>query len=228
MENMKNVIIAIDGPAGAGKSSVSKAVSKKLGFTYIDTGAMYRACALMAIETGVDVRQYTNRLPLMFDDFELVLKADKDMQRVILNDVDITREIREPDISIGASYISAIPYVRDKMVELQRKMAQNTSVVMDGRDIGTNVFPSADVKIFLTADVEERAKRRQKELTEKGNSVSFEEVLSDMKMRDKNDSEREYAPLKQAVDAVVVDNTELSFDETVDAVLKCIKEKVKV
>ncbi len=225
---MKNVIIAIDGPAGAGKSSVSKAVSKKLGFTYIDTGAMYRACALMAIETGVDVRQYTNRLPLMFDDFELVLKADKDMQRVILNDVDITREIREPDISIGASYISAIPYVRDKMVELQRKMAQNTSVVMDGRDIGTNVFPSADVKIFLTADVEERAKRRQKELTEKGNSVSFEEVLFDMKMRDKNDSQREYAPLKQAVDAVVVDNTELSFDETVDAVLKCIKEKVKV
>lgn len=228
MENMKNVIIAIDGPAGAGKSSVSKAVSKKLGFTYIDTGAMYRACALMALETGVDVRQYTNRLPLMFDDFELVLKADKDIQRVILNDIDITLEIREPDISIGASYISAIPYVRDKMVELQRKMAQDTSVVMDGRDIGTNVFPSADVKIFLTAKVEERAKRRQKELMEKGNSVSFEEVLSDMKMRDKNDSEREYAPLKQAVDAVVVDNTELSFDETVDAVLKCIKEKVKV
>ena len=225
---MKNVIIAIDGPAGAGKSSVSKAVSKKLGFTYIDTGAMYRACALMALETGVDVRQYTNRLPLMFDDFELVLKADKDIQRVILNDIDITLEIREPDISIGASYISAIPYVRDKMVELQRKMAQDTSVVMDGRDIGTNVFPSADVKIFLTAKVEERAKRRQKELMEKGNSVSFEEVLSDMKMRDKNDSEREYAPLKQAVDAVVVDNTELSFDETVDAVLKCIKEKVKV
>ncbi len=225
---MENIIIAIDGPAGAGKSSVSKAVSKKLGFTYIDTGAMYRACALMAIETGVDVRQYTPQLPLMFDDFELVLKADKAMQRVILNDVDITREIREPDISIGASYISAIPYVRDKMVELQRKMAQNTSVVMDGRDIGTNVFPNADVKIFLTADVNERAKRRQKELEEKGNHVSFSEVLNDMKMRDKNDSERAYAPLKKADDAIVVDNTALCFEETVDAVLKCIGKKVKV
>ncbi len=225
---MKNIIIAIDGPAGAGKSSVSKAVSKKLGFTYIDTGAMYRACALMAIETGVDVRQYTTQLPIMFDDFDLVLKADKDVQKVILNDVDITREIREPDISIGASYISAIPYVRDKMVELQRKMAQNDSVVMDGRDIGTNVFPNADVKIFLTADVVERAKRRQKELYEKGNQVSLEEVLNDMKMRDKNDSERAYAPLKKADDAIVVDNTSLSFEETVDAVLNCISDKVKV
>ncbi len=225
---MKNIIIAIDGPAGAGKSSVSKAVSKKLGFTYIDTGAMYRACALMAIETGVDVRQYTPQLPLMFEDFDLRLEAGKDTQRVILNDIDITREIREPDISIGASYISAIPFVRDKMVELQRKMAENASVVMDGRDIGTNVFPSADVKIFLTADVEERAKRRLKELLEKGTEATFEDVLSDMKMRDKNDSERAYAPLKKADDAVVVDNTSLNFEKTVEAVIGCIESVIKV
>lgn len=225
---MKNIIIAIDGPAGAGKSSVSKAVSKKLGFTYIDTGAMYRACALMAIETGVDVRQYTPQLPLMFEDFELKLEAGKDTQRVILNDIDITREIREPDISIGASYISAIPFVRDKMVELQRKMAENTSVVMDGRDIGTNVFPSADVKIFLTADVEERAKRRLKELSEKGTEATLENVLKDMKMRDENDSKRAYAPLKKADDAVVVDNTSLSFEKTIEAVIECINDKIKV
>jgi len=225
---MKNIIIAIDGPAGAGKSSVSKAVSKKLGFTYIDTGAMYRACALMAIETGVDVRQYTPQLPLMFEDFELKLEVGKDTQRVILNDIDITREIREPDISIGASYISAIPFVRDKMVELQRKMAENTSVVMDGRDIGTNVFPSADVKIFLTADVEERAKRRLKELSEKGTETTLENVLKDMKMRDENDSKRAYAPLKKADDAVVVDNTSLSFEKTIEAVIECINDKIKV
>ncbi len=228
MEKAGKIIIAIDGPAGAGKSSVSKAVSQKLGFTYIDTGAMYRACALMAIETGVDVRQYTPQLPLMFEDFELVLKFENNKQKIILNDIDITREIREPDISIGASYISAIPYVRDKMVELQRKMAENESVVMDGRDIGTNVFPNADVKIYLTADVTERAKRRLKELLEKGTSTDLAAVLSDMKMRDKNDSERDYAPLKKADDAVVVDNTSLSFEQSVDTVIECINNKIKV
>lgn len=223
----KNIIIAIDGPAGAGKSSVSKAVSQKLGYTYIDTGAMYRACALMAIETGVDVRQYTNRLPLMFEDFELSLKQKNGRQLVILNDIDITREIREPDISIGASYISAIPYVRDKMVELQRKMAENESVVMDGRDIGTNVFPNADVKIFLTADVNERAKRRLKELLKKGTDTTLEKVLEDMQMRDKNDSERAYAPLKKADDAIVVDNTNLTFEESVDSVIGFINGALK-
>lgn len=219
---MKHIVVAVDGPAGAGKSSVSKAVAKKLNITYIDTGAMYRACALMALETGVDVRRETPMMRRMFEDFDLKFENTKSEQKVILNDVDITREIREPHISNGASFISAVPYVRDKMVELQRKMAENCSVLMDGRDIGTNVFPNADVKIFLTAKPEQRAKRRFDELLKKGTKTTFEEVLEDMNKRDKNDSEREYAPLKTADDAIVIDTTDFTFEQSVEAVLSCI------
>ena len=219
---MKHIVVAVDGPAGAGKSSVSKAVAKKLNITYIDTGAMYRACALMALETGVDVRRETPMMRRLFEDFDLKFENTKSEQKVILNDVDITREIREPHISNGASFISAVPYVRDKMVELQRKMAENCSVLMDGRDIGTNVFPNADVKIFLTAKPEQRAKRRFDELLKKGTKTTFEEVSEDMNKRDKNDSEREYAPLKTADDAIVIDTTDFTFEQSVEAVLSCI------
>lgn len=222
---MKKITVAVDGPAGAGKSTLASMASKKLNLTYIDTGAMYRACAVMALETGVDVRNETSALHRMFDDFDLELKTENGENRVILNDVDITREIREPHISIGASYISAIPYVRNKMVELQRKMAESKSVLMDGRDIGTNVFPDAEVKIFLTADVEKRAERRYKELLEKGNKTTFEEVLNDMKKRDENDSNRAYAPLKIAEDAVVVDTTNLTIEESLDRIISVIGEK---
>lgn len=219
---MKNIVVALDGPAGAGKSTLASLLAQKLNLTHIDTGAMYRACAVMALETGVDVRNETAALHRMFDDFDLELKNEHGQNRVILNGVDITREIREPHVSIGASYISAIPYVRDKMVEMQRKMAENLSVLMDGRDIGTNVFPNADVKIFLTADVEKRAERRFKELTEKGEKVTFREVLEDMKKRDENDSARSYAPLKKAEDAIVVDTTELGIDEALEKILSLI------
>lgn len=221
---MKHIVVAVDGPAGAGKSSVCKEVAKKLNITYIDTGAMYRACALMALETGVDVRRETPMMRRMFEDFDLRFENNKSTQKVILNDVDITREIREPHISNGASYISAIPYVRDKMVELQRKMAENCSVLMDGRDIGTNVFPNADVKIFLTAKPEQRAKRRFDELIKKGVKTTFEEVLDEINKRDKNDSEREYAPLKVAEDAVVIDTTDFTFSQSVEAVLSHISK----
>lgn len=219
---MKNYTVAIDGPAGAGKSSVSKEVAKKLNITYIDTGAMYRACALVALETGVDVRRETLPMRRMFEEFDLKFENTSSGQRVIINDVDITREIREPHISNGASYISAMPYVRDKMVELQREMAKNQSVLMDGRDIGTNVFPNAEVKIFLTATAEKRAERRFKELSEKGTKTTLSEVLQDINKRDKNDSEREYAPLKVAEDATVIDTTELTFEEAVETVLNHI------
>lgn len=224
---MKKIIVAVDGPAGAGKSTLSKAAARKLGLTYIDTGAMYRACALMALETGVDVRNETAPLHRMFDEFELKLKNEDGEERVILNDVDITREIREPHISIGASYISAIPYVRDKMVELQRKTAETESVLMDGRDIGTNVFPNADVKIFLTADVEKRAERRYKELLEKGENVTLEDVKADIKKRDENDSSRSYAPLRKADDAIVVDTSGLTISESLDKLISVITEAIK-
>lgn len=223
---MKYYTVAVDGPAGAGKSSVSKEVAKKLNITYIDTGAMYRACALMALETGVDVRHETLPMRRMFEEFDLQFKNTSSGQRVILNDVDITREIREPHISNGASYISAVPYVRDKMVELQREMAKNQSVLMDGRDIGTNVFPDAEVKIFLTAKPEKRAERRLKELLEKGVGTTLSEVLEDINKRDKNDSEREYAPLKVAEDATVIDTTDFTFKESVQTVLNHILEIV--
>lgn len=223
---MKHYTIAIDGPAGAGKSSVSKEVAKKLNITYIDTGAMYRACALMALETGVDVRRETLPMRRMFEEFDLQFKNTSSGQRVLLNDVDITREIREPHISNGASYISAVPYVRDKMVELQRQMAKNQSVLMDGRDIGTNVFPNAEVKIFLTATAEKRAERRLKELLEKGVDTTLSEVLQDINNRDKNDSEREYAPLKIAEDATVIDTTDFTFSKSVETVLEHILKNI--
>ena len=219
---MKKITVAIDGPAGAGKSTISRLAAKKLNLIHIDTGAMYRACAVMALETGVDVRQETPALHRMFDDFDLVLKYENGENKVILNDVDITREIREPHISIGASYISAIPFVRTKMVELQRKMAENCSVLMDGRDIGTNVFPNADIKIFLTADVEKRAERRYKELIEKGEQVTFDDVKADIEKRDKNDSERAVAPLKPADDAVILDTTDLGIEEVLERIVALI------
>lgn len=219
---MNYFTVAVDGPAGAGKSSVSKEVAKKLNITYIDTGAMYRACALMALETGVDVRRETLPMRRMFEEFDLKFENSPNGQKVILNDVDITREIREPHISNGASYISAVPYVRDKMVELQRKMAENCSVLMDGRDIGTNVFPNAKVKIYLTASPEKRAERRLKELLDKGVETTLEEVLNDINKRDTNDSTRAYAPLKIAEDATVIDTTDFTFEQSVETVLNHI------
>ncbi len=206
---MKNINIAVDGPAGAGKSTISRAVAKKLGFIYVDTGAMYRACALYAIENGLEIR-YTDA-----------------GQRIYLCGRDVSERIREPDVSIGASDIATIPQVRIKLVELQRELARGNNVIMDGRDIGTYVLPDADVKIFLTASVEERARRRFDELKAKAVQTDFEQVRRDMQYRDKNDSEREFAPLRRAEDAVLIDTTELDFDAAVEAVLGAVASSQK-
>lgn len=218
---MQKINIAIDGPAGAGKSSISKAVAKKLGIIYVDTGAMYRACALYAIRNGISIDEESLRGRL--DDIKIELKYTEEGQRIFLGGEDVSEEIRMPEVSIGASDIAVIPVVRLKLVQMQREIAAKNSVIMDGRDIGTYVLPDADVKIYLTASVEERARRRVLEMKEKGMEADFEEVKRDIAYRDKNDSEREFAPLRQAEDAVLIDSTDLSFEEVIEKVLGLVK-----
>ncbi len=220
---MKPYVVAIDGPAGAGKSTLAKRLAKELNIAYIDTGAMYRACALYAIECGINPKVDSEKLRALLADAELDFRTVDDEQHIFLNDVDVSREIREPHISTGASDISALPFVRDLLVNKQREMAKGKSVLMDGRDIGTNVFPNAEIKIFLTAAVEERANRRFLELQEKGDSSSYETVLSEMISRDEQDKNRAYAPLKQAEDAQLIDTTQLNPEESFLALLNHIQ-----
>lgn len=223
---MKTVRVAIDGPSGAGKSTISKTVAKALGFVYIDTGAMYRTVALYAIEHGLDTRNKDGALERNLDKIAIDLAYVDGVQHIYLNGRDVSDAIREPQVSMGASDVATAPCVRLKLVELQRALAKKQNVIMDGRDIGTYVLPDAEIKIYLTADVEERAKRRYDELTAKGNAVSFEEVLEDMKRRDLNDSTRDFAPLRQAEDAVLVDTTGLPFEKAVERVLRCIRDRL--
>ena len=217
--------IAIDGPAGAGKSSIAKLVAGELGFIYIDTGAMYRASALYAIENGIKITggAFTKEV---LDKISIDIRYDEDGQRIFLCGKDVTKRIREADVSIGASDIAVIPAVRLKLVDLQRELAKGNNVIMDGRDIGTYVLPDAELKIYLTASVEERAMRRLKELKEKGQTADFEQVKRDISYRDKNDSEREFAPLKKADDAVLVDSTDMTIDEVKKRILELAKEKM--
>lgn len=221
---MKYISVAVDGPAGAGKSSVSKAVAKSLGYTYIDTGAMYRAVALFAIENGIGTKNETQKLIDRLDEIDIDIKYAEDGQRIALNGTDVSERIRREDVSVGASNVAAVGEVRKKLVELQRKMARQDNVIMDGRDICSYVLPNADVKIFLTASAHSRAERRYKELCEKGVECDFETIKSDMEYRDKNDSERAVAPLRKAEDAVLVDTTELDFDETVEKIKGLIED----
>lgn len=221
---MKKFNVAIDGPAGAGKSSISKAVAKKLGCIYVDTGAMYRACALYAIENNIPIK--AESLEGELDKIKIDIKYTDAGQRIYLGGNDVSERIREPDVSIGASDIAVIPAVRLKLVDMQRELARTNCVVMDGRDIGTYVLPDAEVKIFLTASVDERARRRVLEMEQKGQEADFETVKRDMAYRDKNDSEREFAPLKQADDAVLLDTTDMDFDAVVAAVTEIIDKTV--
>ncbi len=202
-------IIAVDGPAGAGKSTVSKIVAAKLGYTYIDTGAMYRAVALKSSRSCED-------LIMLIDDIEIELD---DRARVFLDGVEVTKEIRTPEISKLASDVSKFGFVRKKLTELQRKMAERGSVIMDGRDIGTQVLPNADLKIFLTASLNERARRRFEELQMKGQEVDFDAIKKEIALRDKQDTEREIAPLKKAEDAILIDSTNLTIDEVAGKIL---------
>ncbi len=223
---MKPYVVAIDGPAGAGKSTLAKRLAKELGIAYIDTGAMYRACALYAIESGINPKVDSPRLRSLLETAEIDFCTVKGEQKIFLNDVDVSREIREPHISTGASDISALPFVRDMLVAMQRNLAKGKPVLMDGRDIGTNVFPDARVKVFLTADVAERANRRFRELQEKGDSSTYEQVLSDMIARDEQDKNREYAPLCQAEDAYLLDTTKMDLEESFQALYRYAKEKL--
>ena len=211
--------IAIDGPSGAGKSSIARAVAKKMGIVYVDTGAMYRTIGLFTAKNGVDPHNSEAVTPLL-PRISLDIKFEDGEQHIYLCGEDVKQSIRTPEMSIYASLVSAIPAVRAFLLNTQRNMAKSNSVIMDGRDIGTVIFPDADVKIFLTANVEARAERRFKELTEKGMQTTYEKVLEDMILRDKNDSEREIAPAVAAPDAIIFDNSDYSFDESIE---KCIE-----
>lgn len=204
-------IIAVDGPAGAGKSTVSKIVAARLGYTYIDTGAMYRAVALKVLQSGEPLSE---RLVSNVD-----IRLDE-AARVFLDGREVTAEIRTPEIGRGASDVATVGYVRQKLTQLQRDMAAHGNVIMDGRDIGTQVLPNADLKIFLTASVEERARRRLDELTAKGLQADFANVVKEISLRDKQDTEREIAPLAQADDAVLLDSTSLTIEQVVAEILR--------
>ena len=218
---MKNINIAIDGPAGAGKSTIAKMVSAKLGYIYVDTGALYRTIALFITENKIADEDIEKAL----ENADVSLKFIDGAQRVFLGDRDVSDLIRTPEISMAASRTSAIPAVRKYLFGTQQKIAAENNVIMDGRDIGTVVLPNADVKIFLTASAEERANRRFKELSEKPNCPCYEEILSDIIERDHQDMTREVSPLKQAEDAVLVDTTELNLEQSADAIVKIINEK---
>ncbi len=219
---MKTVNIAIDGPAGAGKSTIAKRVSAELGYIYVDTGAMYRAVALYLTEKGAAEED----IPAEVENADVSLKFVDGVQRVYLGDRDVSELIRTPEISMAASKTSAVPAVRARLFDLQQKLARENNVIMDGRDIGTVVLPDADVKIFLTASAEERAARRYKELSEKPGCPTYQEILDDIIRRDYQDMHRETAPLKQAEDAVLVDSTNLSLDEVVAEITRMIRERI--
>lgn len=219
------MIVAIDGPAGSGKGTVTKEIAKRMGLINLDTGATYRCVALASLKHGIKLEE-EDKIVSLIDDLDIEFKYDKDdFIRVFLNGEEVTSEIRSFEVNKIVSPISSIVRVRLKMVDLQRKMAEGKDVIMEGRDIGTYVFPNADVKIYLDADVEERAKRRFKENKEKGLDVTFGEVLENIKKRDENDKHKEIGSLKIAEDAVIVDSTKLSIDEMADAVEKIILEK---
>lgn len=219
------MIVAIDGPAGSGKGTVTKEIAKRMGLINLDTGATYRCVALASLKRGFKLEE-EDKIVDMIDDLEIEFKYDKDdFIRVFLNGEEVTNEIRSFEVNKIVSPISSIVRVRLKMVDLQRKMAEGKNVIMEGRDIGTYVFPNADVKIYLDADVEERAKRRFKENQEKGLDITFEEVLENIKKRDENDKHKEIGSLKIADDAIIVDSTKLSIGKMADAVEKIILEK---
>lgn len=224
MCNDSTVSVAIDGPAGAGKSSISRIAAKRLGFIYVDTGALYRAVGLKFSLSGADTSLDCD-IDGILTDTAVDIRFKDGEQRVYLDGRDVSSEIRTPSASMMASAVSAKPQVRAFLLEMQRKLARENNVVMDGRDIGTVVLPNATVKIYLTASAEVRAERRLKELKEKGTEITFKEVYDDMVKRDFDDMHREIAPLKQAEDAVLADTTDCDFEESVELILKIVNEK---
>lgn len=210
--------VAIDGPAGAGKSTIAKAIAKKLGYVYVDTGAMYRAMALFFLRSNIS-KDDEAKISSVVDDINVSIKYEDGAQHVILNGEDVTGLIRTEEVGNMASATSVYGPVRTKLVALQQELAKTTDVIMDGRDIGTVVLPNADVKVFLTASVECRAKRRYDELVAKGQEADFDQIAKDIEERDYRDSHREISPLKQADDATLVDSSNMTIDEVVDTII---------
>ena len=222
----KHYAVAVDGPSGAGKSTLAKAIARELHIMYVDTGAIYRVIGLAVFRKGVAPRDEA-AVTAMLPELEIGMKhGDDGLQRMYLNGEDVTSEIRLPEISMYASDVSALPPVRAYLLEMQRKLAREQSVIMDGRDIGTVVLPDAEVKIFLTASPEIRAKRRCLELEQRGTPKPYDEVLAELRERDYNDSHRDIAPLAQAEDAALVDTSDLDFEQSKELLLKTIREKV--
>lgn len=221
------ISVAIDGPAGAGKSTLSRKTAENLGFIYVDTGALYRAVGLKFSKAGADTSLNCDVEGILAET-AVDIRFINGEQRVFLDGKDVSDDIRTPAASMMASAVSAKPPVRAFLLEMQRKLARENNVVMDGRDIGTVVLPNATVKIYLTASAEARAQRRYKELLEKGSNVTFKEVYDDMVQRDYNDMNREIAPLKQADDAIVADTTECNLEESLALLLKIVKENANI
>lgn len=219
-------VVAIDGPAGTGKGTITGLISKEMGLVNIDTGATYRCVALYAIKNNVKLEE-TEKIIELLDSIEIDMKNDNGIQTVFLNGEDVTTEIRSKEVTKIVSQVSSIKEVRFKMVDIQRKLAEGKDVIMEGRDITTYVFPNADVKIYLDADEEERAKRRYKELQEKNVEMSYEEVLENIRARDKNDREKEIGALKIAEDATYIDTTNMTIEQVKQAVIEVIKIEKK-
>ncbi|MCD7917391.1 MAG: (d)CMP kinase [Clostridiales bacterium] len=223
---MSTISIAIDGPSGAGKSTMAKRLAKELGFLYVDTGAIYRTVSLYACRKGLAPTDGAGIAALLPEIHIDLVYGEDGTQQMILNGENVSGEIRTPQISMYTSAVSAIPAVRAFLLELQRDMAKRKNLVMDGRDIGTVVLPDANIKLFLTAAPEARAKRRWLELREKGDPITYDQVLADVVQRDENDTHRAIAPLKQAEDAVLVDTTEYDLEESYQLLLRTIRERM--
>ena len=223
---MKSFDVAIDGPSGAGKSSLARRCAAELGFLYVDTGAIYRTVGLAALRRGID-RKDEQAVAAILPELEIRMGYENGEQRMFLNGEDVSGEIRLPEISMCASDVSAHAAVRDFLMEMQRKLARENCVIMDGRDIGTVVLPDAKLKIYLTASPEARAERRMKELQAQGLEQPFEEVLADIIRRDEQDMNREVAPLRRAEDAVLVDTTDIGFDESFELLCGIIRQRLE-
>ena len=225
---MRTISVAIDGPSGAGKSTLAKSLAAKLNYLYVDTGAIYRTIGYHVFSKGIDPKDEAAVSAQLPEIQVELMYGDDGLQHMLLNGQDVTQEIRLPEISMYASAVSAHPSVRAYLLEMQRQLARTSNVIMDGRDIGTVVLPNAEVKVFLTASAEERARRRCLELEQRGTPEPFEKVLKEIQERDWNDSHRDIAPLRQAEDAVLLDTTELNFQQSEAALLKIIEEKTGV
>lgn len=216
-------VVAVDGPAGSGKGTITKIVADKMNLVSIDTGAMYRCVALEMINRNVTMEEL-DKIKVILDEIAIELKRENNMPKVYLNGKDVTNKIRTKEVNELVSPVSHIPVVRQAMVEKQREMGNNQNVIMEGRDIGTNVFPNADVKIYLDASAEERAKRRLAQNKELGIDIPYEEILENIKFRDHNDKTSDVAPLKQADDAILVDSTYMTIEEVAQRIMNIIKE----